>query len=169
MKRFVFVVITIALLTVACGKKEETQPVTETATTEQEIIEEATANVETEVEKTVSMNFVVYGKGETAKKMIETAAMSVKGVTEASWDIEKMMINLKGTSEVEWETVHNVIAGAGFDTAMKKATKEAYNALPDEAKYTRVRKATVRDDQEGTSQKNKTEAGRVKAKRQKAE
>ena len=159
MKKLFFVLVIFALLLVACGKKEEAQ------------IPETPVD---EVVTTVSMNFKVLGESETAKKLIEAAALSVKGVTEANWNMDKKTINLKGTQEVVWEDVHSAIAGAGFDTDIMKATKEAFNNLPEEAKYMRERNATLRDEEQTNSnKKNKTEAkssnGRRKATRQKAE
>jgi len=150
MKKVLLFVVIASLFLFACGKKEapveEIQPV-----------EEAPV-----VEKVVSMNFTVQGEGEVAKKMIEKAVLSVNGVTDANWDMDKKTIKINGSSEVVWEEVHGAIAGAGFDTTEMKATDEAYNALPDEAKY-RIRKATLRENDKDPNKKG----NRVKAKRQK--
>ncbi len=157
MKKIILLLIMMSLLLVACAKKEakvdEVKPAEETAA---------------EVQKVVSMNFLVQGEGEVAQKLIEAAALSVKGVTDAKWDIDKKTIKINGTSEVVWEEVHGAIAGAGFDTTEMKATDEAYEALPAEAKYRKEikeRKATLRDNEKNNNKKGNT----TKAKRMKAE
>ncbi len=156
MKKVLLFVVIASLFLFACGKKEapveEIQPV-----------EEAPV-----VEKVVSMNFTVQGEGEVAKKMIEEAVMNVTGVTAANWDMDKKTIKISGSNEVVWEEVHKAIAGAGFDTTEMKATDEAYEALPDEAKYRKEitkKTAAVREKESNT----KTKGNRIKAKRQKAE
>lgn len=149
MKKTFLLLIIATLLLLACGKKEA--PVEDVKPAEETPVV---------VEKVVSMNFAVQGKGEVAKELIEKAALTVAGVTDANWDMDKMSIKINGSSEVVWEEVHGAIAGAGFDTTEMKATDEAYMALPDEAKY-RIRKATVR------SKVNEKEGNRTKAKRQK--
>lgn len=141
----------VTLLLVACAKKEA--PVEEVLPVEE---------IPVQVEKVVSMNFAVQGNGEMAKELIEKAALTVTGVTDVNWDMDKKLIKVNGSSEVVWEEVHQAIAGAGFDTTEMKATDEAYEALPKEAQY-RMRKATLRDNN-----KNPEQSGnRVKATRQK--
>ncbi len=151
MKKFIFLVIIASMMLFACGKKEA-------AVEETPVAEETPV-----VEKVVSMNFTVQGKGEVAKKLIEEAVMNVNGVTAANWDMDKKTIKISGSNEVVWEEVHKAISAAGFDTTEMKATDEAYEALPEEAKYRQViteKKASLKEAKKGN---------RVKAKRQKAE
>lgn len=157
MKKVLLLLVVMSLLLVACGKKEAQVEDVKPA-------EEAPV----EVQKVVSMNFTVQGQGEVSKKLIETAALAVNGVTDAAWDLDKKTIKISGTNEVIWEEVHTAIAAAGFDTTEMKASDEAYEALPEEAKYRKEikeRKATLRDNEKDSN----TKGNRTKAKRQKAE
>lgn len=156
MKKVLLLLVLTSLLLVACAKKEA--PVQEI-----KAVEEAPV-----VEKVVSMNFLVQGEGEVAKKLIEEAVMKVAGVTDANWDMDKKTIKISGSNEVVWEEVHKAISAAGFDTTEMKASDEAYNALPEEAKYRKEiteKKATLRENEKESN----TKGNRIKAKRQKAE
>ena len=151
MKKLILLLIFAMLLFTACAKKE-VPPVEEKPV---------------EVPKVTSMNFIVQGEGEIAKKLIEGAVHSVKGVTEVNWDMDKKTIKISGTDELVWEDVHSAIAAAGFDTSVMNATDEAYDALPEEAKYRKEiteKKATLREN----GKEPKTKSGRIKTKRKKA-
>lgn len=124
MKKFILLLVIMTLVLFACAKKEA--PVEEIKVVEEEVVE---------VQQVVSMNFTVQGVGEVSKKLIEAAALTVNGVNEATWDIDNMNIRISGNNDVKWEEVHSAIAAAGFDTTDMKATDEAYNALPEAAKY----------------------------------
>lgn len=159
MKKIILLLVLATLLLTACGKKEA--PVEEIQPAEEQTVE---------VEKIASMNFIVQGEGETAKKLIEAAAMTVKGVTEVNWNMDKKTIKVTGSGDLVWEDVHSAIANAGFDTIEMKASDEAYEALPEEAKYRKpIRKATLRDSNNQGNQGNQDNTNRIKAKRQKAE
>jgi copper chaperone CopZ len=156
MKKFLLLIAITSLLLFACGKKEA-------AVEETPVAEETPV-----VEKVVSMNFTVQGQGEVAKKLIEEAVMNVQGVTAANWDMDKKTIKISGTNEVVWEEVHKAIAAAGFDTTEMKASDEAYEALPDEAKYRKEitkKNANLKEKESNTN----TKGNRIKAKRQKAD
>lgn len=150
MKKFTLLLVIATLLLFACGKTEK----------QIENLEETAA----ETQKAVSMAFMVDGIGEISKIHIEKAAYTVKGVTEANWDMDSKNIKIVGTSDVVWEDVHTAISEAGFDTSEMKASDEAYNALPEEAHY-RIKKvkrtATVRDEgeQKGTVKAKRTKPG----------
>lgn len=152
MKKIILLLIVATLLLVACAKKEAT-------------VEEVKPAEEVVVEKTASMVFAVQGEGDIAKKLIEGAVLTVKGVTEVNWDMDTKQIKVVGNSELVWEDVHAAIADAGFDTTEITASDEAYEALPAEAKYRKeIKKATLKDNQkESNKTGNRTTATRKKA------
>ena len=83
--------------------------------------------------------FEVAGNCGMCKTRIEGAAKSVEGVSSAIWDKETTMLEVKyDSSEVNIHKVHMVIAKAGHDTKMHKASSEAYEKLPGCCKYERM-------------------------------
>jgi len=65
------------------------------------------------------------------KNRIEKAALSVKGVKTATWDIPSNLISvIFDANKIPLEKVQGAIASAGHDTPLSKASDETYNALP---------------------------------------
>lgn len=94
-------------------------------------------------EELVNATLTVYGNCGMCKKRIETAAMSVEGVKEATWDVETKILTVKfsditfGKNGYSMDNVSKKIAEAGHDTQFYKASKDAYNALPGCCQYER--------------------------------
>ncbi len=81
--------------------------------------------------KIVASQFMVYGNCEMCKKTIEKAALSIKGVKMAKWDIPSNQLSLLyHRRKVEVINIHNAIAKSGYSTSEIKAKKEDYNKLP---------------------------------------
>ena len=81
--------------------------------------------------KIVASQFRVEGNCEICKKTIEKAALSVRGVKMAIWDIPSNKISLLyDRRKVEVKTIHNFIAKSGYSTTEVKAKEEDYNKLP---------------------------------------
>jgi Cu(I)/Ag(I) efflux system membrane fusion protein len=78
----------------------------------------------------------VNGLCEMCKQRIETAALNVKGVTSADWNIEKKVLHVNFDPNVtNIDAISKAIADAGHDTDKYKATQAAYDALPSCCKY----------------------------------
>ena len=81
--------------------------------------------------KIVASQFMVYGNCEMCKKTIEKAALSIKGVKMAKWDIPSNQLSLIfNRRKVDVINIHNAIAKSGYSTSEIKAKKEDYNKLP---------------------------------------
>ena len=88
--------------------------------------------------KRTKAQFTVHGNCELCEKRIEKAALSVKGVKLADWDIPSNQISLIYNSQkVDLATIHKSIAAEGHDTTEAKARKEDYNELPKCCQYIR--------------------------------
>ena len=86
--------------------------------------------------KIVASEFRVEGNCEICKKTIEKAALSVKGVKMAKWDIPSNLLSLiYNRRKVEVINIHNAIAKSGYSTSEIKAKKEDYNKLPKCCQY----------------------------------
>ena len=84
-----------------------------------------------QVQKTERTSFVVKGNCKMCKKRIEKAALSLKGVKMATWDIPSNMIDLiYDDKKLELSDVHNKIASVGHDTDKVKASEDVYDELP---------------------------------------
>ncbi|MBU1009585.1 MAG: efflux RND transporter periplasmic adaptor subunit [Bacteroidetes bacterium] len=80
--------------------------------------------------------FSVSGNCEMCKDRIQTAALSVKGVSSAVWDLETKKIHVEFNSkETNIDDIHKAIAMVGHDTEKFIADNQTYNALPDCCKY----------------------------------
>jgi cation transport ATPase len=81
-------------------------------------------------EKNKKMSFEVNGKCAMCKERIEEAALGVKGVKYALWDIPTHQLSLivdeRKTNSMEIKTA---IVGVGHDTKELKATEEAYESV----------------------------------------
>ena len=88
--------------------------------------------------KRTKAQFTVHGNCEMCEKRIEKAALSVKGVKLADWDIPSNQISLiYNPQKVDLVTIHESIAAVGYDTSEAKAKKEDYNELPKCCQYDR--------------------------------
>ena len=80
--------------------------------------------------KIVASQFRVEGNCEMCKKTIEKAALSLRGVKMAIWDIHSNKISLLyNRRKVELTNIHNAIAKSGYSTTENKAKEEDYNKL----------------------------------------
>ena len=81
--------------------------------------------------KIVASQFRVEGNCEMCKKTIEKAALSLRGVKMAKWDIPSNQLSLLYHSrKVELVNIHNAIAKSGYSTSETKTKEEDYNKLP---------------------------------------
>ena len=88
--------------------------------------------------KNTKVQFTVHGNCEMCEKRIEKAALSLKGVKLADWDIPSNQISLiYNPQKVDLATIHKSIAAEGYDTSEAKAKKEDYNELPKCCQYDR--------------------------------
>ena len=86
--------------------------------------------------KIVASEFRVEGNCEICKKTIEKAALSVKGVKMAKWDIPSNRLSfIYNRRKAEVINIHNAIAKSGYSTSEIKAKKEDYNKLPKCCQY----------------------------------
>lgn len=87
-------------------------------------------------EKNKKMTFEVDGKCEMCKARIEKAALGVKGVKYALWDIPShelsLIIDERKTDPMEIKTA---LVAVGHDTKELKATDEAYDSVHPCCKY----------------------------------
>ena len=88
--------------------------------------------------KSTKAEFKVHGNCEICEKRIEKAALSIKGVKSADWDIPSNQISLiYNPAKANLETIHAAIAAKGHDTSQAKAEEDDYDALPNCCKYDR--------------------------------
>jgi Cu(I)/Ag(I) efflux system membrane fusion protein len=79
-----------------------------------------------------TFTFHVSGICEICRDRIEEAALSVKGVTGAVWDMQSKKIRITvNDKHIQVDRIHKAIALAGHDTEKVKAGDAAYNALPE--------------------------------------
>jgi Cu(I)/Ag(I) efflux system membrane fusion protein len=80
--------------------------------------------------------FSVSGNCEMCKERIENAAMSVKGLTSAIWDLKTKKIHVEFNSmETNTDAIQKEIAKTGHDTEKFKAEDKTYTNLPECCKY----------------------------------
>ncbi|QZE15622.1 efflux RND transporter periplasmic adaptor subunit [Halosquirtibacter laminarini] len=85
-------------------------------------------------EATISVN----GKCELCKKTIETAAKSLTGVTNATWNKDSKKLSLHYMPKmVSLDQIELTIANKGYDTQNHKAKDSIYKALPKCCQYNR--------------------------------
>ena len=88
--------------------------------------------------KNAKAEFTVKGNCESCEKRIEKAALSIKGVKSAEWDIPSNKISLiYNHKKVTLEAIHTSIAAQGHDTSEAQAKKEDYDELPKCCQYDR--------------------------------
>lgn len=81
--------------------------------------------------KIEKVNFEVKGNCEMCKKRIEKAALTVRGIKMASWDIPSNIISiLHDPRKASLNDVQKAIALAGHDTPLSKAPDSIYKDLP---------------------------------------
>ena len=74
-------------------------------------------------EKNIKSNFEVNGNCVMCKKRIEKAALSVKGVKMAFWDIPSNIITVThNTNKAPLRNIQKAIADVGHDTPLFKAS-----------------------------------------------
>ena len=103
-----------------------------------EIVNTPEVQLSSEIESDIT--FGVRGNCGMCKSTIEAAAMSVKGVDNASWSTESKIINININSDANDELlsdIHNAIAKSGYDTELSLAVVEDYDKLPMCCKYDR--------------------------------
>jgi copper chaperone CopZ len=82
-------------------------------------------------QKNKKTNFEVSGNCEMCKKRIEKAALNVKGLKVANWNIPSNILSIVYNSEkVNLQEIHTAIAKVGHDTTQEKAPDETYDKLP---------------------------------------
>lgn len=84
----------------------------------------------------VETTFGVRGNCGMCKKTIETAAQSVVGVSNASWDVDAKTIEVVfDENATDKMAIHTAIAKSGYDTDKLAGSEEAYKDLPGCCKY----------------------------------
>ncbi|SMC45901.1 heavy-metal-associated domain-containing protein [Cellulophaga tyrosinoxydans] len=87
-------------------------------------------------EKNKNMKFDVNGKCGMCKERIEKAALGVKGVKFASWDIPSHQLSvIMDERKTDAMKIKTAIVAVGHDTKELKATEEAYNSVHPCCKY----------------------------------
>ena len=82
-------------------------------------------------EKNKKSNFEVIGNCEICKKRIEKAALSLKGVKMASWDIPSNILSvIYNSNKISPEKIQSAVADVGHDTPLFNAPDNVYNELP---------------------------------------
>ncbi|WP_299529458.1 metal transporter [Ulvibacterium sp.] len=81
-------------------------------------------------EKNKKLTMEVDGRCEMCKMRIEKAALTVKGVKYALWDIPSHQLSLiVDERKTDPMKIKTAIVGVGHDTQELKATEEAYNSV----------------------------------------
>ncbi len=81
-------------------------------------------------EKNKKIKFDVNGKCAMCKERIEKAALNVKGVKYASWDIPSHQLSLiVDERKTDAMKIKSAIVAVGHDTKELKATEEAYYSV----------------------------------------
>jgi len=80
--------------------------------------------------------FSVSGNCEMCKERIEEAAISVKGVVSAVWDLNTKKIHIEfNSSETNTDDIQKAISKVGHDTEKFKADDKIYQELPECCRY----------------------------------
>lgn len=97
------------------------------------------ANTEKAPQKTVTEHFWVNGNCEMCQNRIQKAALTVKGVHYASWDIESKMLTVAfNPKKCSVAQIKKAIADVGHDNDLYKAPNEVYENLHSCCKYERI-------------------------------
>ena len=82
------------------------------------------------------ISFGVRGNCGMCKTTIEKAAISLDGVSAATWDIDKKTILVSyDDSNTDELAIHNAIAASGYDTEKVLGNLDAYDNLPGCCQY----------------------------------
>ncbi|WP_417360765.1 heavy-metal-associated domain-containing protein [Galbibacter sp.] len=82
-------------------------------------------------DKNKNQTILVDGNCQMCQKRIQNAAIKVKGVKYASWDIPTNQLSLVyNEKKCDIKTIHLAIAEAGHDTDLYKAKEASYQNLP---------------------------------------
>ena len=82
-------------------------------------------------EKNKKSNFEVIGNCEICKKRIEKAALSLKGVKMATWDIPSNILSVTyNSNKILLDQIQSAIANVGHDAPPFRAPDNIYNELP---------------------------------------
>ena len=82
-------------------------------------------------QKNKKSNFEVVGNCEICKKRIEKAALSLKGVKMATWDIPSNILSVTyNSNKILLDQIQTTIANVGHDTPLFRAPDDVYNELP---------------------------------------
>ena len=82
-------------------------------------------------EKNKKSNFEVIGNCDICKKRIEKAALSLKGVKMATWDIPSNILSVTyNSNKISPDKIQSAVADVGHDTPSFKAPDNVYNELP---------------------------------------
>ena len=91
-----------------------------------------------EKSKTSKAQFTVLGECEMCKDRIEKATFKIKGVKYSSWSVPKNKLSIiYNSNKVSLVVIKKQIAKVGHDTDEFKATREAYESLHQCCKYDR--------------------------------
>jgi periplasmic mercuric ion binding protein len=78
------------------------------------------------------------GNCDECKEHVQKAALLIKGVLKANWDMETKLLEVVFDDTVtNLKDIEVAIANAGHDTPNNKTTQEAFDALPECCKYER--------------------------------
>ena len=89
------------------------------------------ATISAQNEKNKKSNFEVIGNCEICKKRIEKAALSLKGVKMAKWDIPSNILSVTyNSNKISLDQIQSAVADVGHDTPSFKAPDNVYNELP---------------------------------------
>ncbi|MGI9546253.1 MAG: heavy-metal-associated domain-containing protein [Flavobacteriaceae bacterium] len=87
-------------------------------------------------DKNKKLSFEVDGRCEMCKMRIEKAALNVKGVKYASWDIPSHQLSLiVDENKTDPMQIKTALVEVGHDTKELKATQEAYDSVHPCCKY----------------------------------
>ena len=88
----------------------------------------------------VKTKFTVLGNCDLCQKRIEKAALSVKGIKLANWEITSNEITIiYDQRKVNIESIHKSISAIGHDTEKVVSPLAVYNALPLCCQYIRIK------------------------------
>ena len=89
------------------------------------------ATISAQNKKNKKSNFEVIGNCEICKKRIEKAALSLKGVKMATWDIPSNILSVTyNSNKISPDKIQSAVADVGHDTPSFKAPDNVYNELP---------------------------------------
>ncbi len=88
----------------------------------------------------VSDTFAVNGNCDICKKKIEMACYGLKGVKNANWNPEKLVLAIQyDSTKINKQAVLQRLALIGYDSEICVATEKAYNKLPECCHYDRTK------------------------------